>query len=1208
MIIDAYPLSALQAGMLYHSELDGVTFHDHTTLSLRGTFDEAALVRALDELSARHEVLRTSFDLTGFSEPVQLVHDRAEIPLTVSDGEPEYGPFDWTRAPLLRVHVRPEADRFALTVYFHHAILDGWSVARLVSELLARYAAPGLPLEPPGARFRDLVAAEKAILGRPEAAEFWREAIAEAPEGRLPRRPGYPTGGPRRVEVLATALPGDLARALAEEAAAARVPLRSVLLAAHAQVMALLTGEQDVLTGMLTHSRPESEAGDEVLGLFLNTVPLRVRADAPDLVQRVFEAEVAALPYRHYPLFEIQRLSGRARLLDTHVDFRDFQVRGDAATPIEGQDFFEQTDFAFSAAFVRTPGQGLTLTISYDVTQFPADQIAGIRDHYLRALSGDVSISPQDTALLARWNATEREHPGGTLHELIFAQAERTPDATAVVFDGDRLTYRELAARARQVAAGLGDRLDQPVGVSMERSLDLPVVLLGVLAAGGAYLPLDPADPEERRRGMLEDAGAELVLTEAKPGGDFTARPVHEDNLAYVIFTSGSTGRPKGVGVSHRAIVNRLRWMQNTFHLTDQDRVLHKTPTTFDVSVWELFWPLITGATLVIARPDGHRDTAYLRDLIKAEQITTVHFVPSMLQAFLEEEAIQPPKRIICSGEALPPGIDLPGLHNLYGPTEAAVDVSWHPCQPGEPNVPIGKPVDNTTLHVLDQHLQPVPIGTPGELYIGGVQLARGYLGKPALTAERFLPFSNGQRLYKTGDLARWLPTGELEYLGRTDHQVKIRGMRVELGEIETVLRRQPGVRDAAVAAHDHSLVGYLVGDGGVPELGDVLPDHLIPRRWVHLDALPLTRSGKLDRAALPVPETAGSRPYVPPRDEVEARLARLYEEVLQVPAAGVLDDFFELGGHSLSALRLAARVRQELGRSLPVGTVLSAPTIGALARVLRQPDDLAPPSHVVPLNPDGDRPPIFFVHALGGQVFRYHPLARRLGPDQPVYAIAARGLVPGEQPHATLAEMADAYVADLLEVRPSGPYVLGGFCIGGNIALEVARRLRERGERVPLVVLFYANAEEPVAGASLEDDTVLLFHALAGSPDETLGLDAAELAAQAPEERLLAVMGAASAADRLAPDTAEVEQARRYLAVFRANAHAVGGFRHEPYDGDVALFAPRPEDGGWPSVAKGRFAHVPIPEERVPILYEPLVADAATEIRRWMDHGIPDQ
>ncbi|MFD1931103.1 alpha/beta fold hydrolase, partial [Nonomuraea mangrovi] len=583
----------------------------------------------------------------------------------------------------------------------------------------------------------------------------------------------------------------------------------------------------------------------------------------------------------------------------------------------------------------------------------------------------------------------------------------------------------------------------------------------------------------------------------------------------------------------------------------------------------------------------------------------------------LLEEDIHLPQRVICSGEALPADLAArvpdAGVFNLYGPTEAAVDVSWHSYVQGEPVVPIGRPVDNTRLHVLDDSMRPVPVGTPGQLYIGGVQVARGYLNRPALTAERFVPdpSGTGTRLYATGDLARWLPTGELEYLGRTDFQVKIRGMRVEPGEVEAVLRAEPSILDAAVTAHDQYLVAYVVGEPD-PDLRERLrsrlPDHLIPRVWVTLDALPLTTSGKLDRAALPAPEPASGRPYVPPRDEIEARVAVLYEEVLDVTAVGALDDFFELGGHSLSALRLAARIRHELGRNLPVAAVLAAPTVHELADVLRQPEDLAPASRVVPLNAKGDRTPIFLIHALGGQVFRYHPLARRLGPDQPVYAIAARGLAAGEEPHTSLADMAAAYVDDVLAVRPRGPYVLGGFCIGGNIALEVARRLRERGEEVPLVVLMYANAEEPVAPASLEDDTVLLFHALAGGPEETLGLDPERLADLPPEERLLAVMGAASAAHRLAPDTADVEQARRYLAVFRANAHAVGGFRHEPYDGDVALFAPTPEDGEWPSVVKGRLAHAPIPEERVPILYEPLVAGAAADIRKWMDHGIPHQ
>ncbi|WSG11945.1 AMP-binding protein [Nonomuraea sp. NBC_01738] len=996
MITDAYPLTALQAGMLYHGELDGVTFHDHTTLTLRGRFDRDALERALAEVAARHEVLRTSFDLTGFSEPVQLVHDRAEIPLTVADEPPAYGPFDYGQAPLLRVHVRPQDERFALTVAFHHAILDGWSVAALVNEVLARYAEPGLPGEPPKARFRDLVAGERAALASAESSAFWAEAVADAPGGRLPRLPGYPTGGERTVGVLSTPIPD--ADRLAAEAARARVPLRSLLIAAHVRVMALLTGDPDVLTGVLTHGRPESEAGDEVLGLFLNTLPLRLRADAPGLPATVFAAETAMLPHRHFPLFEIQRASGRSPLLDTFADFRDFHVYGEAATAIEDQDFFEQTDFPFGAAFVRTPG-GLVLTLSYDRSQFPAEQVAVIRDHYLRALAGQAGVSAADEAAIAGWNATEREYPGGTLHGLVFAQAERTPDAVAVVFEGDSLTYRELASQARRVAGALvegGAKVDQPIGVRMERGLDLPVTLLGVLAAGCAYLPMEPGHPAERLRGMAEDAGAKMVLSKPPaPGPEISVHPP-EDALAYVIFTSGSTGRPKGVGISHRAIVNRLHWMQEAFSLTPEDRVLHKTPITFDVSVWELFWPLTTGATLVLAQPGGHRDTHYLHTLINQENITTTHFVPSLLAPFLEEA--DPPKslkRIICSGEALPPELVRPGIHNLYGPTEAAVDVSWHPCQPGQPRVPIGKPVANTQLLVLDDALNPVPIGTPGHLHIGGIQLARGYIGRPALTAEAFTPWHDGQRLYRTGDRARWLPTGELEYLGRADNQLKIRGMRVEPGEIEAAIRP----RESAVELRDGRLIAYLVGEDDHPDLRSTLPDHMIPRTWVHLDALPLTTSGKLDRKALPDPEPARDTPYIPPRDEVEARLATLWEEVLKIPAAGIIDDFFDLGGHSLSALRLAARIRQELGRDLPVAAVLSAPTIAAMADLVRQPDDLAPEHRVVALNARGDRPPIFLFHALGGQVFRYHPMARRLGGDQPVYAIAARGLAAGEDP-----------------------------------------------------------------------------------------------------------------------------------------------------------------------------------------------------------------
>ncbi|MEV4068742.1 amino acid adenylation domain-containing protein [Nonomuraea fuscirosea] len=1357
---DAYPLAALQAGMLYHSayEPDAATYHDLTTITLRGVFDAGAFEAALAEVTARHPVLRTSIDLTGFSEPLQLVHRSATLPLEVTDlsgfsGDPEAAgrrlaewseaekrrPFDWASPPLARAHVHVlPGELFAFSLSFHHAILDGWSVAALVTELLQRYHGhltdEPVPLTRPGAAFRELVAAERAAVAAPETRDFWQARMADAPGTRLPRLPG-PHGEPG-AEVLRLPLPAELLERLGAAARGLAVPLRTLLLAAHLRVLALVTGESEVMTGLVTHSRPESEAGEEVLGLFLNTVPLRLDVTAPtwaELVREVFEAEVALLPHRRYPLFEIQRAAGRSPLLDVLFDFRDFHVyRGLPGVEIVDQDFFEQTDVPFAAAFGRSREHGgFDLTLTYDRAQFDAGQVARFGELYLVALhqAADPGDDPRseapylerDAAAIDGWNATTRTYPDATLHELIAAQAARTPAAPAVCYDGTWLSYRELTERAGAVTARLtaaGTRPGDVVGVCLERGPDLLPALLGVLGAGAAYLPLEPGLPAERLAYMIEDARARTVLTGAAsttvlpagvalsltgPEPDPAALPrtgpaadpaaatglapdpaadspdvpgsparVHPDSPAYVIFTSGSTGRPKGVGVSHRAIVNRLLWMQEAFGLAPDERVLHKTPLSFDVSVWELFWPLITGAGLVVAEPDAHRDGARLAALAAAHDVTTMHFVPSMLELFLDEPDLPALRRVICSGEAL--GAELAArchdrlphteLHNLYGPTEAAVDVTWHPYEPGEPSVPIGRPVANTRLEVLDAGGRRVPVGTPGELCLGGVQLARGYVSRPGLTAERFVPDPYGPpgaRLYRTGDLARWLPTGEIQYLGRTDFQVKIRGQRVELGEIEALLTAEASVRAAVVVLRGERLVAYVVPENGpendtandsangtangtanstanssendaaggsdapntdaggpaapagrLPELAAALrtrlPEYMIPAAWVPLDALPVTANGKLDRAALPDPGDAGRAPYLPPRDPFEARLATLWEETLGVDAIGVHDDFFALGGHSLLALRLTMRLRKELGRDVPLSSVLTAPTVAGLAAELRRPQDNdGAPRRIVPLRPTGDRDPVFLFHALGGQVFRYLPLTRHLGPDQPVYAVQAAGLAPGERPHATLAEMVDDYTAHLLEVRPHGPYVLGGYCIGGNIALETARRLRELGEEVPLVVLFYSDANEPVLRASLEDDAVLLTHALAGGKVQ-VNLD--DLHRMSPDERLLAVIDAAARADTLQPDTADLRQARRFVDVFRANAHAVGHYRHAPYDGDVLLYSPAaegvpPDDMGWRDVVTGRLRISPIHGERFTVMYEPRVALAAAELRSSIDHGL---
>ena len=1297
MLDDAYPLTALQAGMLFHSEYEAglATYHDVFTVTLRGPYDRAALAGAFAEVVTRHAVLRTSFNLTDFSEPLQLVHAAATVPLAETDlsglepdvaaaqlqvwrDEEKVTGFDWSCPPLLRafVHQLPgdHQPAYSLTLSFHHAILDGWSVASLLTELLGRYTAclrgEPLPVSPLPVTFRDFVAVEREQVAADKPAAFWRDALSDAPANRLPRAPGFPLGETEAIETVECAIDGEVATGLDRLAHELKVPLRTVLLAAHLRALGLLTGEPDVTTGVVTHGRPEREAAEQVLGLFLNSVPVRVRVDRSSwtaLVQAVFDAEVALLPYRRYPLFEIQRAAGRSPLFEVLFDYRDFHVYGDlpADGPLEvvGRDFFEQTNLPFAAAFSRSRGQALALVLTYDRNQFPRAQVEQAREHYLRmlaAIASDPAGDPRDTSrhlatdsrVIASWNATGKVYPVGPLPELAAAQAGRTPEAPALWAAGEWLSYAEFAASVNRLARHLrtsGVRTGDVVGVRLERGSDLVITAHAVVAAGAAYLPLEPDYPDERLAFMTADAAARLVITADSLAAGASAIAAHPDTRpavrvppdapAYVIYTSGSTGRPKGVAISHRAIVNRLHWMQDVFPLTPADRVLHKTPFSFDVSVWELFWPLMAGAGLAIAPPGAHGDSTALAQLMADHEVSTVHFVPSMLDAFLEEPELELPalRRVICSGEALSTDLAarcaqrLPHaeLHNLYGPTEAAVDVTWHPHRPGETLVPIGAPIANTRTEVVDSDVRRVPIGTPGELRLAGVQLANGYLNRPALTAERFTPDPfgpPGTRSYRTGDLARWLPNGEIDYLGRLDHQVKIRGFRIELGEIEAALAAVPGVRSAVVTANDAgagpALTAYLVPhNGNVPgdaelraHLSRQLPAYMIPAAYVQLGELPLTSNGKLDRTALPAPQSARAGVYRPPRDSVEARLATIWEQLLGHAAIGVTEDFFALGGHSLLALRLALRIRQEFGRDLPVATVLTSPTIGQLALEIRRPEDMGRTSPIVPLRTTGDRPALFLSHALGGQVFRYRPLAARLGDDQPVYTIPARGLAPGEEPHHTLAEMADDYAGYIRSVRPHGPYVLGGFCIGGNIAMEVARRLRADGEEVPVVFAVWSSADEPVVRSSVEDETMLMIHALAGGVNvlETVDLD--ELRALDTDERLVAVVRAAAREERLRPDTADLEQARRYLRVFKANAQALGFYRHQPYDGDLVLLQPveDPEitpgdDYGWRRVVSGRFAIAPIPGTRFTSIYEPLVSDMAAQMRRWMDRGFTD-
>src|SRR5262245_2843891 len=660
----------------------------------------------------------------------------------------------------------------------------------------------------------------------------------------------------------------------------------------------------------------------------------------------------------------------------------------------------------------------------------------------------DILSAAERHTILQEWNATERALPAATLPQLFAAQAAATPDAVAVVFEGEQLSYGELETRANQLAHHLRARgvgAESVVGVCLERSLELVVALIAILKAGGAYLPLDPEYPAERLHYMMADARLVVLLTHSAVAASLTIPPglrcvlldqedmrgklktalsttPHPEQLVYTIFTSGSTGKPKGAANTHSGLHNRLSWMQEAYHLTPGDAVLQKTPFSFDVSVWEFFWPLITGARLVVAAPGAHRDPAQLIDTIRRQNVTTLHFVPSMLNVFLAHEGARTCtsiRRLICSGEALSAETRdqvnalLPDgpMENLYGPTEAAIDVTYWPCRDdcsGE--VPIGGPIWNTRIYVLDGCLEPVPVGVVGELYIAGAGVGRGYVGRGGLTGERFVADrygAAGMRMYRSGDLARWRGDGVLEFVGRADHQVKVRGFRIEPGEIEAALVRHASVSQAAVVARPdraggQQLVGYVVLAAGADadaaalraHVGARLPDYMVPSSIVVLDRLPLTANGKLDRGALPTPQVrAGvARLARSPREEL---LCALFAEVLGLERVGIDDDFFALGGHSLLATRLISRIRSSLDVELSIRSLFEAPTVAGLVERLGDADAARPALRAVERPAEvalsyGQRR-LWFLERLEGASGRYViPLAVRLGGELDVGALEA--------------------------------------------------------------------------------------------------------------------------------------------------------------------------------------------------------------------------
>ncbi|MFC5662555.1 amino acid adenylation domain-containing protein [Kitasatospora misakiensis] len=943
-------------------------------------------------------------------------------------------PFDLETGPPLRLTLlRTAEDESVLVLALHHLVSDRWSFWVLLSELAALYEAfaagrpsplPELPVQ-----YADFAVwqREQHEQGRwAGQLAYWRERLAGAPAAlELPTDRPRPAVQGFNGGALPFELPEPLMRELSALAHRRGATTYMALLAVFTVLLSRYSRQRDVLVGVPTavRDRPELEP---LIGYFVNTLPIRTELDGEpsftEVLDRVKDACLGAYEHQEVPFELVVGELNTARDLSRPPVYQVSFAYGREAVPdlTLGGARLEQVLVRSGGARFDLELQafdrdgGLSGWFEYDRDLFEESTVARLAAHF-RRLAEQVVAAPERPVeelellteaerhrVLVEFNATAREWPAGAgwIHRAFEERARLHPEATALRFEGRPVGYGELDRRANRLAhrlRRLGVGRDVVVGVGMERAPELVVALLAVLKAGGAYLPLDPELPAARLEHMARDAGVPVLLTQRRVLGrlpaveaevlcveEFEAAPGEEpdtdpgvavdgEDLAYVIYTSGSTGTPKGVMNVHAAIRNRLLWMQDAYPLNATDRVLQKTPFSFDVSVWEFFWPLAAGATLVLARPEGHRDLGYLARTIRAEAVTTVHFVPSVLQAFLREpvEECTSLRRVVCSGEALPRDLQDrflarsgARLYNLYGPTEAAVDVTHWTCRPdADPRrpVPIGRPIANTRIHVLDTGLRPVPIGVPGELHIGGRGLARGYLNRPELTAERFVrdPFDPdpAARLYRTGDLARFREDGAVEYLGRLDHQVKLRGLRIELGEIEAVLAEHPGVREAVVTARPHRagdvrLVAYLTaadGAGAPPRPAELavhlrgrLPGYMVPGVFEVLDALPLTPSGKVDRNALPEPSDGrpeAGAPFTAPGAGLERSLAGLWRTVLGIERVGAHDNFFDLGGHSLLMAELRSLLAADLGHRVSMVELFQHPTVASLAAHLSRPE-----------------------------------------------------------------------------------------------------------------------------------------------------------------------------------------------------------------------------------------------------------------------------
>jgi len=1137
---------------------------------------------------------------------------------------------------------RLSSDHHVVIWTAHHIICDGWSARLLVHELGKIYSAlkQGVApvLEAP-ASFREYAMATQADCpAARNALNYWTQRFADPPpQLDLPTDRPHPLVRSAKGATLKRVMGAAEHQALKRVAAQQGSTLVVLLMGALHTLLYRLTGQADTAAGLSIAGQAVS-GKDCLVGHCVNFLPIRtqIRPEAgfhenlASVKKNVMDA------YEHHECsigsilqqIKVPRVAGRLPLVEIN-----FSVDGDASgAKFEGVEFASkgnpkpalQHDLFF---YFAEGTNGLVLNCFYNTDLFDATTIERWLDHYQTLLDAIVrdpeqSVSnmsvlteSQRNELVCQWNDTAAalNEKNQVLHGLIEEQAAKAPERTALVFNGREMTYRELDARSNQLAwhlRGLGVGRDTLVGLYHERSLDMMVALLGILKAGGAYVPLDPSFPQDRLRYMVENSGMRVLITQSaldgrlptRPGSvvrmdadckeiakhsrerltDFSADP---HNLAYVLYTSGSTGKPKGVAIEHVALVNFLRSMQREPGFDANDTLLAVTTLSFDIAGLELYLPLISGGKVVIASREDTHDPAQLMERIEESKCTVMQATPATWRGLIEAGWGGSPKlKILCGGESFPPDLGeklltrCRELWNMYGPTETTVWSTVSRVTSVKGTIPIGKPIANTDVYVLDANRNLAPVGVVGELYIGGVGVARGYWHRPELTEERFVanPYKANSRMYRTGDLARWLADGTVECLGRVDNQVKIRGFRIELGEIEAVLSRHESVRQCVVVARedtpgDKKLVAYyaVAERQTEPAASDLrshlkndVPDYMVPSAFVVMEKLPLTPNGKIDRKALPSPKAESAvdtTEFFGPRDPLEQALANIWSKVLKVNRVGLRDNFFDLGGHSLNAVVLMSEVKKLTGKTLPLATLFQAATVETFAAILRGEGWKPFWSSLVPIRTGGTRNALFLVHGAEGNVLLYRQMARHLDPDQPVYGLQSQGLNGDGKLKTTIQEMASEYVKEILALQPEGPYFIGGYCLGGTIAFEMAQQLTAMGKNVELAAMLdtYNAAQTPQSNRWFQKPLHLLqnfwFHcanilSLPENDRERFLKEKVDIAIGRLSIRLQAALHAMRLLGKSEPDDFP------HLMIKKVNDDAARRYTPRPYTGRVAV------------------------------------------------------